>query len=97
VIPVVIPNDKIPTLGKAIGQLRDQPGQFHVAVGPSMPASRVSLVAQMLDLIWVGQHDRHGHADPLEPMAVSQREAEAALYLAVTLVQWFKSGVVTRA
>lgn len=96
VIPVVIPNERTPTLGKAIGQLRDQPGQFRVAVGPPNPETGVSSVTQMLDLIWTGHYDRHGRADPSEPMAVSQREAEAAVHLAVTLVQWFKSGVVTR-
>jgi len=94
--PVVIPNDKIPTLGKAIGHLRDRPGQFRVSLGAPNPEARVASVTGMLDLIWTGHHDRHGHADPAEPIAVTQREAEAAVHLAVTLVQWFRSGVVTR-
>jgi hypothetical protein len=96
VIPLVIPNERTPTLGKAIGQLRAQPGEFRVVLGLPNPDAGVIAVTQVLDLIWTGQYDRHGRADDPAPMAVSQREAEAAVHLAITLVQWFQNGVVTR-
>jgi hypothetical protein len=97
VSPVVIPNERIPTLGKAIGQLRSRPNQFRIALVLANPETGVSSVTQMLDLIWMGHHDRHGRADSSAPIAVSQREAEAAVHLAVTLVQWFKGEVVAKA
>ena len=52
VCPLVIPNEKTPTLGKAIGHLRAQPSQFQVTLGMPNPEFGVSAVVQMLDLIW---------------------------------------------
>jgi hypothetical protein len=55
----------------------------------------VETVADMLDLVWKGQSDRHGSPDLTAPISVSQEQAEAAMHLAVTVVQWFTTGVVT--
>ena len=49
-----------------------------------------------MELLWKGQIDRHGTDDASTPLSVSQAEAEAAVHLAVTLVQWFTSGAVSR-
>ena len=53
------------------------------------------ILADMLDLVWKGQRDRHGDPDPHAPLSVTQEQAEAAVQLAVTVVQWFTAGVVT--
>lgn len=68
----------------------------------SLPLSREDAAApssetvlRMCQGLWKGHHDRHG-GDPNAPAQVSQAEAEAALFLAVPLVQWFSSGAVAR-
>lgn len=95
-IPVVIPHDRIATLGKVIGELRGHPDQWQLAVsGPSGDAADVSTLVAMLRLLWEGQTDRHGTAEP--PVPITAEAAEAAVHLAVTLVQWFHSGAVRRA
>jgi hypothetical protein len=48
----------------------------------------------MMELLWRGQHDRHGTGADDSPTDVSQEEAEAAVQIAVLLVQWFRTGVV---
>ena len=53
-------------------------------------------IVEMMRLLWRGQHDRHGTGDETAPIAVSQVQAEAAVALAVTLVKWFVSGMVSR-
>lgn len=50
----------------------------------------------MMRLQWKGQYDRHGSDDEETPLHVGQDEAEAAVHLAITLVQWFRSGAVAR-
>lgn len=57
------------------------------------PADIGPLVA-MLRLLWQGQTDRHGGSTPTIP--VTAEAAEAAVHLAVTLVQWFQSGAIRR-
>ena len=50
----------------------------------------------MTRLLWKTQHDRHGSDDEETPLHVAQGKAEAAVHLAITLVQWFRSGAVAR-
>jgi hypothetical protein len=94
--PVVSPNDAVATLGKMIGQMRQNPQAWTIEV-PAPPAfDRAQVLLGMLDLLWKGHADRHARLGPDEPISVSQSEAEAALHLAVTLVHWFNSGAVRR-
>jgi hypothetical protein len=53
-------------------------------------------VVALLELVWKSQLDRHGTADPDVPLSVTHAEAEAAVHLAATLVQWFVTGAVAR-
>ena len=46
----------------------------------------------MLRLLWEGQTDRHGSLAPTT--AVGPDAAEAAVHLAIVLVQWFQAGAV---
>jgi hypothetical protein len=50
----------------------------------------------MMDLLWYGQIDRHGTDDETVPVNVTQKQAEAAVHAAVTLVEWFISGAFRR-
>ncbi|WP_454853922.1 hypothetical protein [Promicromonospora soli] len=91
----VPPNQPSPTLGNVIRQL-EKDGDWNLPLtreDPKAPTSET--VVRMLRALWRGHHDRHG-GDPGAPQSVSQDEAEAAVMLAVPLVQWFTSGAVRR-
>ncbi|MEV5769130.1 hypothetical protein AB0L34_31870 [Micromonospora sp. NPDC052213] len=60
----------------------------------SAPSSHV--IIAMLRMLWHGQHDRHG-GQPSAPGNVSVDEAQVAVSVAVTLVQWFDAGLIQRA
>lgn len=92
--PIVSPHDSLATLGKMIPSLRDRPDKWMVGLDHPSPDRQVLAVADMMEMMWKGQHDRHGTPDESAPSNVSQEEAEAALHLAVTLVHWFRSGVI---
>jgi hypothetical protein len=94
-IPVVLPATTVGTLGKVIGALRDKPAKWAVGLKHPEPERQVLVLADMLDLVWKGQTGRHGDPDPSAPISVSQEQAEAAVHLAVTVVHWFNTGVVS--
>jgi hypothetical protein len=94
-IPVVLPTTTMGTLGKVIAALRDKPAKWAVGLKHPEPERQVLILADMADLIWKGQTGRHGDPDPNAPISVSQEQAQAAVHLAVTVVQWFTTGVVT--
>jgi hypothetical protein len=91
--PVILPNDDLATLGKMNGTIRATPHRFTFAMTPS-GGEGIEKVLGMMELLWEAQHDCHGDADEDKPRNVEQAEAEAAVLLAVTLVQWFNSGAV---
>jgi len=93
--PVISPNDGSATLGRMIGQLRAGPDRFRSAFDHE-GFSGIAYVIATLDLLWKGEHDRHGTDDVDTEIYVDQSAAEAAVHLAVTLVEWFRSGVVSR-
>ncbi|MFZ0493339.1 MAG: hypothetical protein WAM81_09145 [Acidimicrobiia bacterium] len=91
--PVVLPADRLATLGKMIARIEQSPDGFAMSLGPHGFNAIDGLVA-MMRLLWRAQQDRHGTDDPDATTQVGSDEAEAALYVAVTLVQWFRSGAV---
>lgn len=93
--PIVIPEDKVGTLGRVIGTLKATPGKF-TAVLQGSGADAVATIRGMMEVIWKSQLDRHGTADEEVPLQVSQQEAEAALQFAVALVEWFRRGFIRR-
>jgi hypothetical protein len=95
-IPVVLPQDRLATLGKVIGELGQQPQRWQIAIsapGGGSQADITSLLA-MLRLLWNGQTDRHGSSGT--PVLVTHQAAEAGVHLALTLVHWFQSGAISR-
>jgi hypothetical protein len=91
-IPVVAPNDSRATLGKVISALRGQ-GDWALSVVDKDGTHQYSLVADMCAGLWEGQPSRHGANGYCKP---SHQEAEAAVLLAVPLVEWFSSGQIAR-
>lgn len=93
-MPLVIPGatGARATLGIVIRTLHDDPQQWRLAICASGQPAEISPLLTMLRLLWQGQTDRHGGSAPTIP--VTPEAAQAALHLAVTLVQWFQSGGV---
>jgi len=92
---LVTPTDRLATLGKISGVVRDQ-GEW------SLPTTREDadfpsgqLLHAMMRALWTGQSDRHG-GDPDGHIPMTQDAAEVAVLMAVPLVQWFSSGQVAR-
>lgn len=94
--PVVIPTDPVATLGKVIAAMRDAPQKWQVVLDSARGFDQVGAVIQMCDSLWQGQVDRHGTDEANAPLNVTDKQAEAAVHLAVLLVQWFETGVISR-
>jgi hypothetical protein len=96
-IPVVLPGDSEATLGRVIGAVRGQPHLWQVTLTHrDDPQQPVNALIEMMTALWRSQYDRHVDLSSGAPLHVSQEQAETALHLAVTLVQWFTSGRVSR-
>jgi hypothetical protein len=95
--PIASPANARRTLGTIIRDLEAKPEKWVVRLRTDNPKASVPTVTGMLDILWTGQTGRHADPDPdpTAPLDVTQEDAEAALHLALTLVQWFTSGVVT--
>jgi len=93
--PTIAPKDNLATLGKMIRAIEDAPHKFAIALDPKGIPPIDGLVT-MMKLLWTAQLDRHGTDDTTKPLNVTQDQAESAVNLAVTLVQWFRSGAVSR-
>ena len=90
---VLTPNDPAPTLGKAIAHLRDTLDDWTVAGLDDKAQKSAATLLAMLQTVWQN-HGRHAEHGGRAPDPVEQAEAEAVLFLTVTLVQWFERGLV---
>ena len=96
-VPVVSPNNSKATLGTMLGDMKNAPDKFSVAMHPiDNTVSPFDIVRSMCQFLWKSQPERHGTPEGRAHSKVSQKAAEGATHLAVTLVQWFSSGVVSR-
>jgi hypothetical protein len=87
--PLLLPDDPKPTLGRVVARLRDRPDDWLLVLPGEREAVGVAPVR-----LWTAQRSRHaGGSDTRDQLQV---EAEAALSLAVMLVQWFTSGFIRR-
>jgi hypothetical protein len=91
---VVEPNNSRATLGTMLGQLRAQPQLYALAIPGPDGMGRIDPLVGMMDLLWSGQTSRHGAQTTTR--AETWEEAQMAVHLAVTLVQWFTVGAVRR-
>jgi hypothetical protein len=92
--PLVLPKDRTPTLGKVIKHLHDRPDDWALVLPGKHEAEGIAPLRVMLQLLWTAQRSRHaGGPDTRDQLPT---EAEAAMPLAITCVQWFASGFVRR-
>lgn len=92
---LVEPNNARATLGTMLGVLRNSPQRFATAIAAAGGVDDIALVADMMRRLWQGQTSRHGSQSPTR--LETQQEAEMAVHLAATLVQWLAAGLVHRA
>jgi len=96
-IPVVTPNDPTATLGKILGELRNNPQKFSMvfardaSLGKGTMLTPLEVVIALADLLWKNQTDKHGTPEP--PVPITQGQAEVAVPIAVTLVEMFRSAI----
>jgi hypothetical protein len=90
-----IPNDKRPSLGKAISHLQNTVADWTVATLDDQEQTSAATLLAMLRTVWQN-HQRHVGEGGTAPEPASQAESEAVLFLAVTIVQWFERGLVKR-
>jgi hypothetical protein len=95
-VPVVVPKQSAATLGHVIGQLKTDGDWGLPLTREDTDSPTAATVLGLCRALWKGHHDRHGDGDDSTPDDVSQQEAEVAVIMAVTLVQWFASGTVKR-
>jgi hypothetical protein len=82
------------TLGTMRRMMRDHPEMYELAIpGPDGTGSVAPVVA-MMSMLWEGQTSRHGGQAPTRPETLD--EAEMAVQLAATLVEWFATGKIRR-
>ncbi|WP_433493665.1 hypothetical protein ACQP26_19880 [Micromonospora sp. CA-248089] len=82
------------TLGTVIGELgKNAPHKWELVLpGKDGQPSGVEPIVSMMEALWHAQISRHGGAP--KSRRQSQDEAEAAVHLAVLLVQWLSTGVL---
>lgn len=90
--PVVCPNNAKATLGTIVGDLRSQPQLWKLELPGTNGDFSASRLVAMLELIWPNP-DRHGGGTPT---VVTLEQAQAVVHLAVTVVQWGRTGVLYR-
>lgn len=91
-VAVVAPGNGVATLGTMLATMRDQ-GNWALELADADGSLFTNLVVDMCQALWKGQPSRHGGNGYRKP---TQGEAEAAVLLAVPLVQWFVSGAIAR-
>lgn len=94
-VPKVCPTDSMATLGKVISTLRSQGDWSLPFAREDQHVSNADTLLGMSKSLWAGQADRHG-GNPDPTLVITQEAAEAAVMLAVPLVQWFTSGAAAR-
>lgn len=84
----VSPKNSKATLGTMIRDMKAQ-GDWKL----DLPGTARDVPVSMMEALWTGQESRHGGNGYRLP---TQAEAEAAVLLAVPLVQWFATGAISR-
>jgi hypothetical protein len=94
--PVLTPKDPQPSLGKMITALRDGMAKWRFAFTVDSKVDPKKVLVDMMQLLWTNDYARHIDVDPAAPLNVSQEEAETAVVLALTLINWFTSGAIEK-
>jgi hypothetical protein len=88
--PLVSPQNARQTLGTMVADVRNAPQKWESTLVDKNNSSGVTTVLTMMAQLWDGQTSRHAGTQPTR--RETPHEAQAAVQLAVTLVQWATSG-----
>lgn len=91
-IPIVTPTTAKATLGDVVGSLSSQGALWQLELYGHDDSKGVGPLVSMLRPMWPNP-DRHGGGMSRKP---SPQEAEAVVNLAVTLVQWARTGMLSK-
>jgi hypothetical protein len=91
-IPLVVPSQAKPNLGHVIGQLDKQGALWKLALHGADGSQSVEPLVCMLRLMWPNP-GRHGGA---VARPISVEEAQDVVHLAVTIVQWLRTGALSK-
>jgi hypothetical protein len=94
-LPLLLPEDLRPTLGKAIVHLCDRAAEWHFVLPGEREAEGIAPLWVMLQLLWTAQRSRHAGGPNIRDQL--RAEAEPALPSVATLVQWFNGRMHTAA
>jgi hypothetical protein len=92
--PLVVPTVSHPTLGDVIRELDQHSGDWRLALVDRNDRGDVEPLIAIMRRLWQGHRSRHAGGPSSRQQ--TQLEAEAAVHLAVLLVQWLTSGVLSR-
>jgi hypothetical protein len=92
--PLVLPLDKGATLGKVLAHLKQGGARWEMALLAKDGGSGPEPFVALLERLWTGQVSRHAGSE--HSRVQTQREAEAAVHLAVLAVQWLSGEVLRR-
>jgi hypothetical protein len=90
---VVQPHQSRATLGTILGEIKNARHKFTITI-PTPGHDPIAPVEAMMRMLWEGQTSRHGGQTPTRVETLEA--ARMAVHLAVTLVQWFAVGAVSR-
>lgn len=90
--PLVVPKDPVPTLGKVLGVLRQSAGKWAYVLVDRDGHGSPGPIIEMMTRLWEGNRARH--AGGPTSRAQTQAEAEAAVHIAVLLVQQLNAGAL---
>lgn len=88
------PNNRNATLGTMLGVLRNQRHRLIVVLAGTTGTEGLQTVESMMRLLWTGHTSRHGNLQTTRDETAE--EAQMAVFLAASLVQWFSTGAVYR-
>lgn len=91
-VHIVCPNNAKATLGTMARDMENQE-DWALPLGEDSKHPSRDAIYKMVQSLWAGQESRHGGNGYRKP---TPEEAEAAVLLAVPLVQWFIAGTVAR-
>jgi hypothetical protein len=91
-IPIVVPNQDQPQIGHVVGTLASQGHLWRLGLPGADGTHSVAPLVEMLRLLWPNT-DRH-HGSPKDNREPTLAEAQAAVHLAVTIVQWGRDGLI---
>lgn len=98
--PYLCPKDDQYTLGKGLRAMRDQHQGYVIDVLDDHPGNTPphnvdgGVIQLMMRSIWESQHDRHAGNGDSTP--ITSKEARAAIFLAVPIIQAFHDGLVSK-